>query len=186
MKLKSLALLGLLAMISAPAVAANYSQLPGSTLAFATKYQGETFTGRFGQFSTRLSLDPKNLTTAKLQVSINMRTASTNDKERDGYLNGADFFDPSRFATATFTSSDIKSSGGNQYVANGTLTLRGVSKPVTFKFSLVPNARGALLNGSAIVRRLDYGVGGSKDWRDVSVIPNEVAVSTRVNLKKVP
>lgn len=185
MKMKSLTLVAAL-LISAPAFAANYSQAPGSMLAFATKYQGQTFTGRFGGFDTRLTLDPAKLASAKLQVSINMRTASTNDKDRDGYLNGADFFDPSKFATATYVSNDIKSAGPNQYIANGTLTLRGVSKPVQLKFSLNPNAQGAQLTGSALIKRLDFGVGGSKDWRDVSVIPNEVAVSTRVNLKKVP
>ena len=65
--------------------AADYVQTTGSTLAFATKYQGETFTGKFNTFNTKLSLDPKNLVTAKLNVSINMLSATTNDKERDGY-----------------------------------------------------------------------------------------------------
>lgn len=166
--------------------AADYVQTTGSTLAFATKYQGETFTGKFNTFNTKLSLDPKNLVTAKLNVSINMLSATTNDKERDGYLSGVDFFDPKKFATATFASNNIKQTAPNQYVANGTLTIKGISKPSTFTFTTTTNAAGMQLSGKAIVKRLDYGVGGSSDWKDTSVIPNEVAVSTRVNLKKVP
>ncbi len=36
-----------LALVFAPAQAADYTQAPGSTLTFATRYQGEVFSGRF-------------------------------------------------------------------------------------------------------------------------------------------
>lgn len=181
------ALIAFAALLGAtPAFAANYAQGPGSNLAFATKYQGETFTGRFGKFDTKLSLDPKNLANARLSVSIQVATASTDNAERDGYLLGADFFAPKQFATATFVSRSIRQTAKDQYVASGTLTLRGISKPVSFSFSLKPTAQGAQLIGKATVKRLDFGVGSGKDWRDLSVIPNDVAVSTRVNLKKAP
>lgn len=36
-----------------------------------------------------------------------------------------------------------------------------------------------VLAGKATVKRLDYNVGGG-DWADTSIIPNEVAVSTKV------
>src|SRR3546814_3388555 len=38
-------------MVAAPAGAADYVQAAGSTLAFATKYDGEVFTGTFPGFS---------------------------------------------------------------------------------------------------------------------------------------
>ena len=71
--------------------------------------------------------------------------------------------------------------GGNQYAADGTLSLRGVSKPVTLTFTWTPGAK-PVLAGKATVKRLDFGVGGG-DWTDTDTIPNEVAVSTRVVLQ---
>src|SRR3546814_3304403 len=56
-------------MVAAPAGAADYVQAAGSTLAFATKYDGEVFTGTFPGFSTRLSFDPADLSGSKLDRS---------------------------------------------------------------------------------------------------------------------
>ncbi len=185
MKMKSFVLAAGL-MLAIPAVAATYTQAGGSALAFATKYQGQTFTGTFQKFNTVLVLDPANLAKANLNVTINIGSAKTGDTERDQNLLGAEFFAPDKFPQATFKSSKIsKGSAANSYVADGVLTLRGVSKPVRFTFTLQDGAS-AILIGRATVRRLDFGVGGSKQWNDLSIIPNDVAVSTRVILKKAP
>ena len=61
-------------VIATPAVAANYTQAAGSSLTFAGTYQGETFTGRFPGFVTKLSFDPTQLATSKLDVSIPLVT----------------------------------------------------------------------------------------------------------------
>jgi polyisoprenoid-binding protein YceI len=161
----------LVAMLAAPAFAADYMQAPGSTLAFATKYDGETFTGSFPGFSTTLSFDPAKLAEAKLDVSIPLAGAKT----------GEDFFNVAKFAQARYTASKVRSLGGNQYAADGTLDLRGVKKPVTLTFTWTPGAKPVLV-GKATVRRLDFGVGGG-DWADTDTIPNEVAVSTKVVLQ---
>ncbi|WP_462115735.1 YceI family protein [Lysobacter xanthus] len=160
--------------------AADYVQAPGSTLTFATKYQGEVFTGRFPAFTTRLSFDPKALSTSKLDVAIPLAGTATGDGERDASLKGADFFNVAKFPQARFVATKFRALGGNRYAADGQLTLRGVSRPVTLAFSWTPGAK-PVLAGQATVKRLDYGVGGG-DWADVGLIPNEVAVSTKVML----
>jgi polyisoprenoid-binding protein YceI len=171
----------LVAMLAAPAFAADYMQAPGSTLAFATKYDGETFTGSFPGFSTTLSFDPAKLAEAKLDVSIPLAGAKTGNADRDSTLQGEDFFNVAKFAQARYTASKFRSLGGNQYAADGTLDLRGVKKPVTLTFTWTPGAKPVLV-GKATVRRLDFGVGGG-DWADTDTIPNEVAVSTKVVLQ---
>ena len=46
----------LVAMLSAaPAFAADYVQAPGSSLVFASKYDGEVFTGKFASFNEPVS-----------------------------------------------------------------------------------------------------------------------------------
>lgn len=170
-----------LLLAAAPAMAADYVQAPGSTLVFASNYQGETFTGKFGSFTTTMSFDPKQLATSKLDVAIQLAGTQTGNKDRDDTLVSADFFNVGKFAQARYTATKFRALGGNQYAADGTLTLRGASKPVTLTFTWTPGAQ-PVLSGKATVKRLDFGVGGG-DWADTATIPNEVAISTKVVLK---
>lgn len=173
----------LVALMAAPVHAADYVQAAGSTLVFATKYDGEVFTGNLPGFSTRLSFDPAKLAEAKLDVTIPLAGAKTGNDDRDAALQGSDFFDVAKFAQAHYSATKFRSLGGNQYAADGTLDLRGVSKPVTLTFTWTPGAA-PVLSGKATVKRLEFGVGGG-DWSDTSSLPNEVAVSTKVVFKAV-
>ncbi|HZV38642.1 MAG TPA: YceI family protein [Pseudoxanthomonas sp.] len=168
-------------MASAPVRAADYVQAPGSTLAFASKYDGEVFSGRFGSFSTTLSFDPAKLAASRLDVTIGLAGTKTGNDDRDSTLQSADFFDVAKFAQARYTATKFRSLGGNQYAADGSLTLRGVTRPVTLTFTWTPGPQ-PVLAGKATVKRLDFGV-GSGDWTDTSSLPNEVAISTKVVFK---
>ena len=170
------ALAGLLA--AAPALAADYVQASGSTLAFATKYDGEVFSGTFPGFATTLSFDPANPATAKLEVAIPLAGARSGNPDRDSTLQGDAFFNVSRFATAHYRATGFRALGDNKYAADGTLELRGISKPVTLTFTWAPGTQ-PVLTGKATVKRLEFGV-GSGDWADTSTIPNETAISTVV------
>jgi len=175
------ALAGMLA--TAPVLAADYAQAPGagSFLAFATKYDGEVFTGSFPGFATKLSFDPANPSAGSLDVVIPLAGAKSGNSDRDSTLKEADFFNVGKFATARYTAKGFRALGNDQFAADGTLELRGVSKPVTFTFTWKPGAQ-PVLTGKATVKRLDFGVGGG-DWADTKTIPNETAISTNVVLK---
>ncbi|OAX56452.1 YceI family protein [Xanthomonas graminis] len=172
----------LVAMLAAvPAVAADYVQAPGSSLVFASKYDGEVFTGQFPGFDTKLSFDPAHLASARLDVAIPLAGAKSGNGDRDSTLQGPDFFDVAKFATAHYRADKFRALGNNQYAADGTLELRGVSRPVTLTFTWTPGAQ-PVLAGKATVKRLDFGVGGG-DWADTKTIPNETAISTKVVFK---
>lgn len=171
-----------IALLLAPAAfAADYTQAPGSNLTFTGNYQGEVFTGRFPGFVTRLSFDPRRLATAKLDVTIPLATATTGNTEYDGEIRGAAFFNSRKFPQARYTATRFRSLGGNRFAADGTLSLRGISKPVTLSFTWKPGAK-PVLAGKATVKRLEFGV-GSGDWADTGTIPNEIAISTKVVLQ---
>ena len=57
-------------------------------------------------------------------------------------------------------------------------TTKADCKPVTLNFTWTPGAK-PVLAGKASVKRLDFGV-GEGEWADTSLIPNEIAVSTKV------
>lgn len=172
----------LVAMLaSVPAWAADYVQSAGSSLVFASQYDGEVFTGRFPNFTTSLSFDPARLDIAKLDVVIPLGGTATGNADRDSTLLGGDFFNVAKFAQARYTATRFRALGGNRYAADGSLSLRGLSKPVTLTFTWTPGAQ-PVLDGKATVKRLDFGVGGG-DWADTKALPNEVAVSTKVVFK---
>ncbi|GHB99596.1 YceI family protein [Thermomonas carbonis] len=168
-------------LLCAPAFAADYVQAPGSTLTFAGSYQGDVFTGRFPGFATAFRFDPKQLATSKLVVSIPLATAATSNADYDGELRGTSFFDSAKFPRATYNATKFRALGGNRYAADGVLTLRGVSKPVVLEFTWTPGAA-PVLAGKATVKRLAFGVGGG-DWADTALIPDVIAISTRVMFK---
>ena len=66
-------------------------------------------------------------------------------------------------------------------IANGNLTLHGVTKPVQLKDVFNPNAGGARLSVTGTLNRLDFGV-GSGEYKDTSTIANEVLVNGSLNL----
>jgi polyisoprenoid-binding protein YceI len=167
-----------LVLAASPVVAADYVQAPGSTLAFAGTYEGEAFTGRFPGFVTRFSFDPAQLANAKLDVTIPLATASTGNSDYDGEMRGSSFFNAAKFPQARYTATSFRALGGNNFVADGTLNLRGVSKPVALTFTWTPGAQ-PVLSGKASVKRLDFGV-GQGDWSETDLIPNAIAVSTKV------
>src|SRR3546814_4863116 len=146
-------------MVAAPAGAADYVQAAGSTLAFATKYDGEVFTGTFPGFSTRLSFDPADLSGSKLDVTIPLAGTDTGNNDRDDTLRSADFFNVARFAQAHYSATNLRSLGDDRYAADGTLELRGVSKPVTLTLTWTPGAA-PVLGGKGTAKRLACGVGG--------------------------
>lgn len=168
------------ALLAAPAWATDYVQAPGSSLAFATKYQGEVFVGRFPGFSTALRFDPAALADARLDVRIPLAQATVEHPDGTDTLRSAAFFDAARVSQARYTATRFHALGGDRFAADGTLSLRGVSRPVTLEFTWTPGTP-AVLAGRATVPRLAFGVGGG-EWADTDLIPDEVAVSTRVNL----
>lgn len=177
----AVAIAGCSLLAAAPALAADYVQAPGSTLTFASHYQGEVFSGHFSTFSTRLSFDPKQLAGARLDVVIPLASASTANVDRDETLQGPDFFSSGKFPQARYSATTFRHLGGNEYAADGTLSLRGVNQPVTLTFTWTGGTQ-PVLAGKASVKRLDFGVGGG-DWADLELIPNAVAISTKVYLQ---
>ena len=160
--------------------AADWKMQAGSTLGFSTSYQGEVFQGRFGKFTPQIRFDPAKLAQSRFDVVITLGSANTSNDERDEILHGVDFFNSGKWTQARYSATKFRALGGNRYAAYGSLSLRGVSKPVTLTFTWTPGAKPVLV-GEALLKRLDFGVGGG-DWTDTSTIANEVKVKTRLVL----
>jgi len=156
-----------------------------SSLAFSGTYQGETFDGRFKHFDAKVNYDPADLAQAKFDVTVDIASVDTANTERDQALPGKDFFDTAQFPRAHFVTTRFRKAANGQVLADGTLSLRGVSKPVTLAVKFAPLGHGATLDVETTLKRLDFGIGGG-DWADTSMIGNAVTVRGRLQLSKVP
>ena len=96
-------------------------------------------------------------------------------------MRGASFFNAARFPQAHYNATKFRKLGDNRYAADGTLS--PARRQQAGDAALHVDARRApVLAGKATVRRLDFGI-GSGDWADTDLIPNDIAISTKVVLQ---
>ncbi len=160
--------------------AADYKNDAASTLSFEWNYEGDGYVGRFQKFDAMIQFDPESLDISKFDVTIDLTSVSSDSDESDDVLKSEDFFSTDVTPNARYEATTFKALGDNKFVAEGTLTLRGISTPVPLNFTWTPGAK-PTLTGTATIMRLAFNV-GSKDWSDTEALPDEVKVSTTLTL----
>lgn len=173
-------LCSLLLFAAIPASAVDYSVQPGSTLGFSGTFQGEAFNGEFKQFDATISYDPANLTASKFDVSVDINSVVTGDSDRDNALPGDEFFDVGKFPKARFVSTAFRQDG-DKVIADGNLTIKGVSKPVALDVGFTPSGDGAMLTVTTKLNRSDFQI-GTGDYADTSTIGADVTVNGKLKL----
>ena len=154
----------------------------GSELRFRATQAGARFEGRFAGFDASIVFDERDLAGSRFDVTITLASADTRDADRDGVLKGPDFFNVEKHPQAHFVATKFRKAGTG-HVADGELTLRGVTRPVAVRFTLARSGSGATLTGSALLRRLDFGV-GQGEWRSTDSVGNEVEVLFTLKLSR--
>ena len=90
---------------------------------------------------------------------------------------------PRSFARATFTATKFRKLGEGRYAADGTLTIRGVPKPLTLPFSLAITGEVAKMNAGVALNRLAFGV-GQDEWKSVETVPATVGVTISLTARR--
>jgi len=138
-----------------------------STLGFKGSYQKEAFSGTFKKFDATIAYDAADPSKAKFDVSVDLASADTTSAERDDTLKGSDFFATAKFPKAHFVTSSFAKGADGSVTAQGTLTIRDQSKPVTLKVRFVASGSTATLDVDTTLQRLDFGLGVGPDWNDI-------------------
>ncbi|HEY1625252.1 MAG TPA: YceI family protein [Streptosporangiaceae bacterium] len=118
--------------------------------------------GRFDTFSASVVTagDPLKST---VTASVDLNSVNTGSPDRDNHIRSADFFHIEQYPTMTFQSTGIRQDG-DEFLLDGDLSLRGVTKPVTFKLEVNgfgPDAYGGTRAGFSAttdINRNDWGV----------------------------
>lgn len=120
--------------------------------------------GSFGDFSGTVTMDPADTSKWACEAIIQVASIDTRDSSRDAHLRSADFFDVANHPTMAFKSSKVTPKGGQKFAIEGSLTLRGVTKPVTLDaewLGATDNPGGGkrvAFTASTRINRMDYGV----------------------------
>ncbi len=102
-----------------------------SQIQFAVKHMGiSTVRGTFTQFEG--SIDEEDGQVSAVNVDVDLASLTTGSDQRDGHLKSADFFDVEANPKANFSLTKFTRSG-EEVIAEGNLTIRGVTRPVTLK-----------------------------------------------------
>ncbi len=178
----ALAALSLSVTMSSAGPVTSYSADPQqSRLEFVGVQAGAEFKGSFRKFSTDVEFAPDALASSRFDVQIDMKSVDSMDKDRDTTIRGPDIFDVAHSPTAHYvTRTFTKTASG--YTAVGALTLRGVTKDVPIDFQFTQGPAGAKLEGSAKLKRLDFGA-GQGDWKSTEWVADAVRISFSLVLK---
>jgi len=107
-----------------------------SSVNFAvTHLMVSTVNGRFTAFEGKGPFDSKDVTKSSVSVTIKTASINTDNTSRDNDLRSAGFFDVEKFPEITFQSKSVERRA-NDYVAHGTLTIKGVSRMLNLPFEL--------------------------------------------------
>lgn len=155
-----------------------------SSLKFAFVQAGAQNEGKFTRFPVTLDAATDGSAVTRLEVTVEMTSMDTGDKERDDTLRGPDLFAVAKFPQAHFLATQITKTAAG-FDAVGQLTLRGVTRNQHVPFTLRSvNEQGhavSYLTGKTTIHRLDFGV-GQGDWKSTEWVGNDVTVSYNVRL----
>jgi len=107
---------------------------------FKIKHLGYSWLlGRFNKFDGDFSYDEKDPSSAKVSITIDMKSIDSNHAERDKHLRSDKYLAVDKFPTAKFVSTSFTESKNGKAILKGDLTLHGVTKSVTLDAEHIGN-----------------------------------------------
>jgi polyisoprenoid-binding protein YceI len=90
--------------------------------------------GRFDKFEGTITTAPDPLKSS-VSATVDLGSVNTGNDTRDNHIRSEDFFHAEKHPTMTFQSTGVRQDGG-EFLLDGDLTLRGVTRPVTFRLEV--------------------------------------------------
>lgn len=187
--MKRFTLLAIAATFSSVALAAPETYVVEGTHTlprFSYDHHGySTQLSRFDKTSGKITID-RAAKTGSVDITIDTTSVNTGYPLFNEHIQGEDFLYTAKFPTATFTSNTVKFEGDKPASIDGTLTLKGISKPVTLtvtSFLCKPHpmvkkdACGA--NATTVVKRSDFNMA-----KYVPYVSDEVTITIPVEAIK--
>jgi polyisoprenoid-binding protein YceI len=121
--------------------------------------------GEFTKMTGSALLNPADMVKSTVEATIEAASVNTREPQRDDDLRSANFFDVANYPTLTFRSKRVEAFGADHFKLTGDLTIRGVTKEVTFDVEgPTPSVKDpwgnirAGITASAKINRKDFGL----------------------------
>jgi polyisoprenoid-binding protein YceI len=142
--------------------------------------------GGFADVAGVIMYDESDVAKSSVEVTIKTASVNTNNEKRDEHLRSPDFFDADKYPDITFKSKAInKTDDGLALV--GILTIKGISKEVTFPFEItgkLTDPWGSVRIGAEAklkINRQDFGLTWNKALETGGlVVGNDVKIELNV------
>jgi polyisoprenoid-binding protein YceI len=147
--------------------------------------------GTFKMWDGTVEHSKDDFSDAKINFTVDVNSINTDNERRDGHLKSDDFFNAEKFPTIKFESTSMKPLGNNKYELKGNLTIRDVTKPVTFQVThggILASSRGrkAGFKATTTINRFDYNLKWDRATETGGlVVGKEVEVTVKVELDEV-
>ncbi len=153
-----------------------------SEVGFVSKQMGVPVQGKFERFDGQLNVDPAKPESGKVAFTVELGSASIGTPETLTELKKPEWFDVSKFPSATFTSTSIRTIAPGKIDVIGKLTIKGISNEIHVPLTLAQQGDTLKVNGEFTIKRLDYRIGAG-EWGDTSLVANEVVVKPRLTVQ---
>ncbi len=136
--------------------------------------------GNFDSYSGSILWDDENLTHSVIEGTVETQSINTRNEKRDTHLRSGDFFKTETFPVMTFKSATIqKNNKTGDYRVTGTLTIKGVSKDISFPLLVtdtIQDGYGYIRKGFSAqlsVNRFDYDMKWNKKLDNGGLVVGE-------------
>ena len=162
-----------------------------SQVEFTGVQMGIPISGEFTAFTSTIAFDRDNILAGWVRVAIDLESLSTPLPLIAQILVQEPWFDIANHPRGIFEAREFSQVTDMHYLAKGSLTLRGVTQPVTFAFKFIsygkdPGRHGwlkAVLLGEATVQRTAFGI-GQGEWGATNIVSDDVTVNVYLSAKK--
>lgn len=137
-----------------------------SEVSFKIRHLLAKVSGRFTKYQGTIVIDEKDHKHSSVEVTIDAGSINTDNEGRDKHLRSEDFFEVEKFPTITFKSSGVREVEKGKLEITGDLTLRGVTKKLTFPITNAGTQPGkqpgsavaGFIDGALKINRTEFGI----------------------------
>ncbi|MGV6847163.1 MAG: cytochrome b/b6 domain-containing protein [Marinibacterium sp.] len=161
------------------AVPSDWQVIDGD-LGIQVRQLGNPVRGTFSDWTAAITFDDPGAPGPAGHVTVTVAIGSLALGSVTDQAMGPDYFDEETYPTAIYDADLLRTDSG--YEAQGTLTLKGVSLPLTLPFTLSMDGNRAHMQGHASLLRLDYGIGASVP--DAKTLGPEVGIDVQLTAER--
>lgn len=148
--------------------------------------------GKFNKIDAQMISTNPDFTDSQIEFTADVNSIDTDNEDRDKHLKSEDFFDATKHDKIKFVSKSFNKVSGNNYKLTGDITIKGVTKPITFDVVYGGTAKDSYGNTKAgfkvtgKINRKEYGL----KWNALTeaggaVVGDEVNLTGKIQLQQI-